>query len=107
MVQPLGPNIQWGRCSGLVQASKTSRRGASKTRVMTTSRSDGVVNVVTPTLVAVAMMPLLLFHMFQVMIQSCVALVPEAAIELGPLGDRLDRRRLEAAGSPLRLPAAR
>jgi hypothetical protein len=49
----------------LVQASQTSLRGASKTRVMTISRSDGVVNVITPTLFvvfAVAMLALLLFQ---------------------------------------------
>src|SRR2546422_496012 len=46
MVQPLGPNIQCGGCSGLVQASKTSPRGAATTRVLTNSPSDGVVNVV-------------------------------------------------------------
>src|SRR2546422_11146654 len=42
-VKPLGPN-QRRRCSGLVNASKTSARGASKTRVRTTSRSDGIVS---------------------------------------------------------------
>ena len=29
IVQPSGPSIQFGRCSGLVQASKTSARGAA------------------------------------------------------------------------------
>jgi len=38
----------------LVHASKTSLLGASTTRVMTISWSDRVVNVVTPTLFAVA-----------------------------------------------------
>src|ERR1700690_1870610 len=45
IVQPSGPSIQWGRYLGLVQASKTSLRGAWKTRVMRTSRSAGVVTV--------------------------------------------------------------
>jgi hypothetical protein len=48
MVQPFGPSIQCGTCPGLVQASQTSLRGASTTRVMTISRSDGVLNVVAP-----------------------------------------------------------
>src|ERR1700676_1121804 len=43
MVQPSGPSIQCGRYFGLVQASKTSLRGALKTRVTTISRSVGVV----------------------------------------------------------------
>src|SRR6267154_4430016 len=38
--QPLGPNQRLSS-SGLVKASKTRRRGASKTRVITTSRSVG------------------------------------------------------------------
>src|ERR1700687_3365492 len=41
IVQPSGSSIQRGRCLGLVQASKTSLRGASKTRVTTASRSVG------------------------------------------------------------------
>src|SRR6266566_2171864 len=106
MVQPLGP-IQCGRCSGLVNASKTSRRGASTTRVTTTSRSDGVVNVVAPTSCAVAMIPLPLLEVLYVLIQSFEALVPKAAIALGPLDDLPQRRRLEPAGAPLCLAAAR
>src|SRR6266436_6506803 len=39
--QPRGPN-QRLNSSGLVKASKIRRRGASKTRVITTSRSVGV-----------------------------------------------------------------
>src|SRR5215212_3163813 len=45
MVQPSGPSIHCGRYSGLVQASKTSRRGASSSRVMTISWSVGIVTV--------------------------------------------------------------
>src|SRR5262249_14055778 len=107
MVQPSGPISQCGTCSGLVQASQTSRRGASTTRVMTTSRSDGVVNVVTPTLLAAAILPLLLLQVFEVLIQPFEARVPEAAKVLGPLGDLLERRRPEPAGAPLRLAPAR
>src|SRR6266571_2265667 len=45
--QPRGPN-QRLNSSGLVKASKTRRRGASKTRVITTSRSVGVVTFNVP-----------------------------------------------------------
>src|ERR1700731_5246823 len=45
--QPRGPN-QRLNSSGLVKASKTRRRGASKTRVITTSRSVGVVTCNVP-----------------------------------------------------------
>src|SRR5713226_10054041 len=45
--QPRGPN-QRLRSSGLVNASQTRRRGASKTRVSTISRSVGVVTFKVP-----------------------------------------------------------
>jgi hypothetical protein len=41
---------------------RLERRVASKTRVMTISRSDAVLNVVAPSLFAVAMILLLLFQ---------------------------------------------
>src|SRR6266545_6909511 len=75
MVQPLGPNIQCGRCLGSVQASKTSLRGASTTRAMTISRSDGVVNVVARTLCAVAMS---LLPSFQELYRIDMPLAPPA-----------------------------
>src|SRR5215472_1485969 len=43
MVHPGGPSNHWGTYRGLVQASKTRRRGALKTRHKTISRSLGVV----------------------------------------------------------------
>src|SRR5262249_23641118 len=103
-VQPLGP-YQCGTWSGLVKASKTSRRGAAKRRVMTISRSDGVANVVAPGLPGVAMTLLPGFHVLEVLVQPCEALVPEAAIALGPRGHVLNRSRLEPAGAALRVPA--
>ena len=41
--QPSGPVSQRRTSSGFVNASNTSARGASNTRVMAISRSDGVV----------------------------------------------------------------
>src|SRR5437763_12818739 len=55
MLQPSGPSSQCGTCLGLVQASQTSLRAASMTRVATISRSDGVVNVVALSFFTVAM----------------------------------------------------
>src|SRR5215470_144755 len=105
MVQPSGPSIQCGRCSGLVKASKTSRHGASTTRVITNSRSDGISYVVVPVSLAMVIVALLLLHPLQVLVQPGVAGVPEPPVVLGPLGDLLQRSRLEPARAPLRFPA--
>src|SRR5918992_1490745 len=109
IVHPSGPVIQCGTCSGFVQASQTRRRGASTTRVMTTSRSVGVVSVVVPTLFAFAVATFLLlgFEVLEKRIESVVIRVPDAAIALGPLGHFLERRRLEPHRTPLRLATAR
>src|SRR4051812_10048352 len=40
----------------------------------------------------------------QIDIESIEALLPEGAVRLHPLGDVLERRTLERAGAPLRLP---
>src|SRR3954469_19056665 len=53
-------------------------------------------------------MVLLLRHqVVEVCIEALIARVPKLAIVLCPFGDLLDRRRLQATGSPLRLPSAR
>src|ERR1700676_3476419 len=103
-VQPCGPN-QRGRCSGLVHASKTRRRGASKTRVKTISRSDGVVTV-KALLFFATMFLLLLLHFQQILIETLKTLVKETAIVLHPASDVLERSGLEPAGPPLGFAAA-
>src|SRR5712691_1181219 len=103
----LGPH-QFDMCSHEVCASNTRSRGASKTRVMTISRSDGVVTV--SWLLSLPPIVLLLsstLELVQVLVQPVVALLPEAAVPLGPLGDLLERPRLEPGGPPLPLPAPR
>jgi hypothetical protein len=72
----------------------------SKTRVMATSRSDGVVNVVTLPLLPVftAMILVLFLEMLQVFIQAIERRVPEAAELFGPLRYLLAGRSLEPAG---------
>src|SRR5213592_1566671 len=95
-------------CSHDVWASNTRSRGASKTRVMTISRSVGVVTV--SWLLPLAPIALLLsssLELLQVLVQPVVALLPEAAVPLGPLGDLLQRSCLEPGGPPLPLPASR
>src|SRR2546421_9045320 len=103
----LGPH-QFDMCSQEPWASKTRSRGASNTRVITISRSDGVVSVVL--WLPVAAISLLLsssLDPLQVLVQSVVALLPEAAVPLGPLGHLFERSRFEPSRAPLALPAPR
>src|SRR5437867_12900715 len=95
-------------CSHELWASKTRSRGALKTRVMTISRSDGVVTV-SPLLPLSVIAHLLSssLDLVQVLVQPVVALFPEAPIPLGPLGDLPERPSLEPGGPPLPLPAPR
>src|SRR5688500_2348181 len=100
-------------CSGFVIASKTSSRGASKSRVRTISRSDGVdaANVLLFAACVTAMFLLLggalrvppdfWLQCFQVAVQTIEALLPERPVTLRPLRDVLDRGSLETARPPL------
>src|ERR1700733_13094500 len=94
IVHPSGPSSQCRRCSGVVHASNTTARGASNTRVMTISRSDGVVNVVRPTLFALTMIALLVLHLLKVGIQPFITRIPKPSEMPGVLGNLLERRRL-------------
>src|SRR5258707_15236823 len=107
---PLGSH-QWATCSALVQASKTTARGASKMRAITISRSVGVA------IFTVAMFFtgdlclslgastcfLLLLHRFQVVVQAGKFPLPEAAKGLKPVGNILQRNCHERARTPLRI----
>src|SRR5574341_603788 len=84
-------------CSGFVQAFQTRSRGASMTRVITTSRSDGVVYAVTPPLAAVTMLLLRFLEVLEIAIEPLKARLPEAAVVLRPVGDLLEGGRLEPA----------
>src|ERR1700680_4640417 len=110
---PLGSH-QCATCSALVQASKTRLRGASKMRVITISRSVGVVTLNVPVffmgdlfspLRATTFFPLLL-HLFQVVVQARKFPFPEAAKGLDPVSDILERNRNERARTPLRIAPA-
>src|SRR6266540_341867 len=95
-------------CSHEECASNTRSRGASKTRVMTISRSDGVVMV--SFLLPLPPIALLLsssLELVQVLVKPVVGLFPEPPVPLGPLGNLLERSRLQAGRPPLPLPAPR
>ena len=53
------------------------------------------------------MLLLLSLQLVEILIQPVVALLPEAAIGLGPLGDVFQRLGPQAAGAPLSVAAAR
>src|SRR5688572_16041277 len=102
VVKPRGPHqcVTW---LGSVHVSNTSSRGASKSRVTTSSRS-----AVGPagSLLA-AMLLSLSLQVVQVITQAVEALVPEAAVGLHPVRDVLESVRPQPAGPPLGRAAAR
>src|SRR5271165_1861955 len=97
VVKPCGPH-QRAMCSGCVHALNTSRRGASITRVTTSSRS--VVLVLASTTLLLALQSL------QVVLQAVEALLPEDAVMIKPVGRALQRIRVQPARPPLRRAAA-
>src|SRR5262245_4396811 len=100
VVKPRGPH-HCAKRPGSVQALKTRRRGASKTRVMTSSRSSVWVAAF-----VLASMSLPLFQLVQIVIQAIEALLPETAIVFQPVAGILERARPQPAGPPLRLATA-
>src|SRR5258708_29502194 len=80
-VKPRGAPCQRSRCSRWVQASNTRRRGASKTRVIT---SVGSAICVAGSVFA-AMFLLLGLKLFQVIVQTVQTLVPETAAVVHPI----------------------
>src|SRR5438093_4002619 len=94
-------------CSHELCASNTRSRGASNSRVDTISRSDGVVTVsVLLPLATIAFLLSSILELLQVLVQPVVALLPEASVPLGPLGDLPERPGLEPGGPPLPLPSS-
>src|SRR6266851_8031372 len=109
IVKPFGP-AQHAIRSGSAHALQTRLRGASKMRVMTSSRSaDSVAALLVAAIFLLLHLRFLLFHLqvAQINIQTIEALLPEAAIILDPVGGVPERTRLEPARTPLRLAAAR
>src|SRR4051812_39785075 len=79
-VKSRGPH-QRASISGCVQALNTSRRGASNTRTMTSSRSA----VAVAALILAAMFPLPDLQLFEVIVQPVQALFPKFPVSLQPL----------------------
>src|SRR5258706_6355727 len=94
VVKPCGPH-QRAASTGSTQASKTRRRGAAKTRVMTSS-----------SLFAAMRFPLLL-DLAQIVVEAIEAGVPELAVQPEPVDRALERPGFQAARPPLRGAAAR
>src|SRR5262249_39318492 len=107
-VKPRGP-IQCLACDRSVHTFQTSVRGASKVRVMTSTRSSGSMTGAGALALAVlaAMLLLLGLQLAQVFIESIEAFFPEPAVALEPVVDLLEARRLEPARPALRLSRAR
>src|SRR5215831_599402 len=105
---PCGPN-QRSKCSAFVQTSKTSERGASNTRWMTSSPAEMSLSLLLragiPLLLS-GRFPALRLELAQVHVESIEALLPEAAVFGGPLRDLSQRGRVQLARAPLRLPGA-
>src|SRR6516165_5949896 len=100
-IKPRGPH-QHARCSGSVHILKTSRRGASKTRVMTSSRP---VAGVADSAVA-AILPLRALQVAEIVVEAIKAVIPKMPVLLEPLGSVLERPGSNPAGPPLGLAAA-
>src|SRR5882724_341084 len=111
VVKPCGPHQRTSR-SGSVHALKTSARGASNTRVMTSSRcavSPAALLLVTVSCAVMSlavMSPPVRLLLAQIVLQAIQVLLPETAIVLEPIGGVLERTRLQLAGPPLRLATA-
>src|SRR5262249_25681602 len=99
VVKPLGPHHD-EICAGSVQAWNTNSRGASNTRVITISAA-------LPAALLADILLLLLFEILQILVQPVEALLPPPPVMIHPLGDFLERRRLQPAGPPLRVPPPR
>src|SRR5258708_15962091 len=100
LVKPFGPH-QRTRCSGSVQALKTKSRGASKTRVMTSSRFSASV-AIAAALFLVSIFLLLRLQFAQVLVEAIQTLFPEAPIVFDPFGRILQRSCSELTRPPLR-----
>src|ERR1700722_1413030 len=113
MVHPGGPSSQRRTSPGLVNASNTNRRGASKSRVTRTSRSLGVDTLklsgknMEPPLPLLGSGPIaFLFRGFQLAQQAVKpheGSLPIFAVPFQPLGCFSERAPLELARSPLRI----
>src|SRR5580693_3784321 len=108
VVKPCGPH-QRAACSGSIHAWNTSRRGASRMRLTTSSRSAkaAAASDLAAALLLRVMVLFLPLQFAKMVFQAIQRLPPEAAIGLEPVGGVLQRRGLEPAWPPLRLATTR
>src|SRR6187455_1130030 len=113
VVKPSGPH-HCDRCLGSVHAVHTSSRGASNSRMPTIARGSLSRSTLflAATLALLGLLRILAFgrlglQLAEIVLQAVEPLLPKPAIILEPLIDRLQRLRLDLAGPPLRLAAAR
>src|SRR5262249_37149597 len=106
-VKYFGPH-QRIKCSGSVHAFQTNSRGASKTRVMTSSRSgdfaEGSFFLAAMVFLLgfrLSVLRLAFLQLAQILVQTVETLLPVAAIAPHPVGDLLERPRRDPAGPPL------
>src|SRR5277367_992017 len=109
--QSSGPYNQRFTSSGLVQASKTRWRGASKTRIIATSRSLGVVTFKVPLFFIGALPPcastfsLLRFQLTKHAIEALEIGFPDAPVSFDPDFQLFQRRRTQRVNPALRVHA--
>src|SRR5262245_45010866 len=101
-VKPCGPHHR-ARCLGSVHILKTRPRGASNTRVMTSSRSAKPAGA----LLLSAIVLLLGLNFAQIIFQTIQALLPMAPVLLEPFCGVLQRTSRKLTIAPLRLATAR
>src|ERR1700681_2453756 len=102
-VKPRGQD-QRARCCGSVQALKTSTRGASKVRRMLSSRCAAGALALFRAFASMCF--LLSLQLAKIGIEAFEAVLPVAAIALGPFRHVLERGCLQAGGPGLGLAAA-
>src|SRR5262245_33588718 len=100
ILKPFGPH-QCIRCSHSVNAFHTRSRGASKTREITNSFTAAAASFLAATFL------LLRLQRTQIVVEPVETRFPEAAVLLEPVVDAVQRRRLDAGGTPLRVAASR
>src|SRR5580704_7923705 len=107
MLHPGGPSNHCLTSSGLVNASKTSLRGASNTRVITIPRSPCVLNSTPLDLLTLfaSMFLLPLLHFVQQCVQPLKVPFPHLPVPFDPHFDLFQRRRSQRINPPLRVHA--
>src|SRR5258708_24750770 len=102
-VKPSGPH-HCIACFDSIQARNTISRGASRSRVITSSCAGSTSALGFAFLAAILL--LLILQPAQIIIETIETLLPEAAVMLDPARHILERRRFQAAPPPFCLPSA-